>query len=107
MAFFRDGPLSVRQGGWFLVVAGSILLYLGFISPFLSGRFPSLFPGAVCCVFGAAFLGTGAPFALFGRAASSTFGHPQKPDTWPLWWGALLVALGLLAFFWLRLRVGV
>ena len=106
MGFYREGPISVRQGGWFLVFVGSLLLYLSFVSPLIDGRAPALFPGIPGCVFACAFIGTGAPFALLGDSATRTFGHPQKPESWPLWWGTLLVILGLLAFSWLRWHVG-
>ncbi len=106
MGLFRDGPLSVRQGGLFLVFIGSVLLYLSFVSPLMAGRVPSLVIGIPGNVFGAAFFGTGVPFALFSDAAIPTFGLPHKPESWPLWWGAILVLLGLLAFYWLRWHVG-
>ena len=107
MGFFREGPINVRHGGWFLVAAGTFLLYFSFVSPLLADYRPSLYPSLLGCVFGVGFFGTGLPFALFGDSVSSTFGHPQKPATWSFRWSAALVAIGLVAFCWLRWHVAV
>ena len=106
MGFLKDEPLTVRQGGWFLVVLGSLFVVFGFLLPALRGQPPSYWPQMPLGVFGIAFLGTGLPFAACGETAMPRFGHPQRPESWPRVLGITLALSGLLIFALLRWLYG-
>jgi threonine/homoserine/homoserine lactone efflux protein len=102
-----DNPfdsMSSRAIGFFMLAAGSVLCYIGVISPLLAMRSGaesvSLWTMASACT--PLVLLLGATYAAFGERAERILGHPQRPTKSSWLVCAVLVALGLVLHFWLK-----
>lgn len=99
-----DRPPGPRGGGAIWLGLGLLASYLGLFSPYLSHHAPSYVPLFVLAAIGPALVIAGISFLLGGKKAVLVIGDPRKPFKWAYWFSVPLLALGLLLFFWLRLR---
>lgn len=93
-----------RGVGLFMLLAGSALAYVGVIAPLraLAAGAPSVRVYLSAIALGPLVLGLGLTYSLLGPTAERWLGHPQRPTRTGWVVAAVLTALGLGLYFWVR-----
>ena len=93
-----------RGVGLIMLVAGSVLAYVGVIAPLreLAAGAPSVRVYLSAIAVGPVVLGLGLTYSVLGPTAERWLGHPQRPTRAGLVVTALLTAVGLGLYLWVR-----